>query len=196
MKPIFHHIIFLSTCYFYRCLFCNLYFPICTIKIPKIFMLLSLLDLTFISDREGIDNPFIMLVARFLFVCAGTRDLLVTSYWIDTLVLKNWGRYLRYFAASPFPLQGKTNASSRGSNLYFDWSTKSLSIFLAFLYIAIKHTGLAIHREHSKHRWLCISMIHKSEPIFTWQLKNKEKIDRRCWQQRASHSKNIKSMSC
>ena len=29
-------------------------------------------------------------------------------------------------------------------------STKSLSSFLAFLYIAIKHTGLAIHREHSK----------------------------------------------
>ena len=29
-------------------------------------------------------------------------------------------------------------------------STKSLSSFLVFLYIAIKHTGLAIHREHSK----------------------------------------------
>ena len=29
-------------------------------------------------------------------------------------------------------------------------STKSLSSFLAFLYIAIKRTGLAIHREHSK----------------------------------------------
>ena len=29
-------------------------------------------------------------------------------------------------------------------------STKSLSNFLAFLYIACKHTGLAIHREHSK----------------------------------------------
>ena len=29
-------------------------------------------------------------------------------------------------------------------------STKNLSSFLAFLYIAIKHTGLAIHREHSK----------------------------------------------
>ena len=29
-------------------------------------------------------------------------------------------------------------------------STKSLSSFLVFLYIAIKHTGLTIHREHSK----------------------------------------------
>ena len=68
-------------------------------------------------------------------------------------------------------------------------STKSLSRFLAFLYIAIKHTGLAIHREHWKQRWLCISATHMSEAIFTSQLKNKEKIDRRCWQQRASHSK-------
>ena len=92
---------------FCRRLFCNLYFSIYT---TKIFILLSLSDLTFASGREGIDNPFIALVARFLFVCAGMRDLHVVSYWIDTLVLKNWGKYLRYFAASPFPLQGKTNA--------------------------------------------------------------------------------------
>ena len=59
------------------------------IKIPKIFILLSLSDLTLVSDREGIDNPFIMLVARFLFVCVSTRDLRVVSHWIDTLVLKN-----------------------------------------------------------------------------------------------------------
>ena len=39
-------------------LFSNLYH-----KIPKIFILLSLSDLTFASDREGIDNPFIALVA-------------------------------------------------------------------------------------------------------------------------------------
>ena len=73
------------------------------------FILLSLSDLSFESYREGIDNPFIALVARFLFVCVGTRDFWGASYWIDTLVLKNWGKYLRYFAASPFPLQGKTN---------------------------------------------------------------------------------------
>ena len=61
------------------------------IKIPKIFilLLLSLSDLTLVSDREGIDNPFIALVARFLFVCVGTLDSSVVSYWIDTLVLKN-----------------------------------------------------------------------------------------------------------
>ena len=61
----------ISFIYIASCLlFCNLYFPIYTTKIPKIFTLLSLLDLTFAS---GIDNPFIALVARFLIVCAGTR---------------------------------------------------------------------------------------------------------------------------
>ena len=61
------------------------------IKIPKIFILslISLSDLTLVSDRKGIDHPFIALVARFLFVCVGTRDLCVASYWFDTLVLKN-----------------------------------------------------------------------------------------------------------
>ena len=97
----------------------NLYFQIYTIKIPKIFILLSLSDLTFASGREGIDNPFIALVARFLFVCVGAWDFWGASYWIDTLVLKNWGKYLRYFAASPFPLEGKTNACSRGSKKDF-----------------------------------------------------------------------------
>ena len=76
-RSIFNHIIFISTWHFY---FCNIYFPIYTTKIPKIFILLSLSDLTFASGLEGIDNPFIALVARFLFVCAGTRDLCVVSY--------------------------------------------------------------------------------------------------------------------
>ena len=48
------------------------YFEIYTTKIPKIFTLLSLSDLTFASDREGIENPFMALVARFLIVCAST----------------------------------------------------------------------------------------------------------------------------
>ena len=52
-------------------------------------ILLSLSDLTFTSGRVGIDNLFITLVAMFLFLCVGTRDLFGASYWIDTLVLKN-----------------------------------------------------------------------------------------------------------
>ena len=90
---IFHHISFQSI------LFCNLYFPIYIIKIPKIFILLALSDLTFASGLEGIDNPFIALVASFLFVCVGTRDLRVVSYWIDILVLKKCGKYLRFYVA-------------------------------------------------------------------------------------------------
>ena len=58
------------------------------------------------------------LQGSWLFVQA-LGDLRVVSYWIDTLVLKNWGKYLCYFAASPFPLQGKTNACSRGSKKDF-----------------------------------------------------------------------------
>ena len=80
------------------------------IKNTKNIILSYLSNLTLVSDRWGIDNPFIALVARLLFVCVGAKDSCVISYWIDTLVLKNWGKYLRYFTGSPFPLQGKTNA--------------------------------------------------------------------------------------
>ena len=88
-------------------------------KIPKIFIWLSLSDLTFARVREGIDNPFIAVVARFLIVCAGTRWLvrrLLLDWYLGS---QNWGKYLRYFAASPFPLQGKTNACSRSSKKDF-----------------------------------------------------------------------------
>ena len=103
---IFYHISFWSMFYL-QSLLSNLYHK----NTKNIYLiLLSLSDLTFASYHEGIDNPFIALVARFLFVCVGAWDFWGASYWIDTLVLKNWGKYLRYFAASPFPLQGKTNA--------------------------------------------------------------------------------------
>ena len=54
--------------------------------------------------RSNYDEPIASVF------CAGGRDSHVASYWIDTLVLKNGGKYLRYFAASAVPLQGKTNA--------------------------------------------------------------------------------------
>ena len=70
---IFHHIYLSSTSYFWhRLFFLSLLFNLYK-KIPKKFILLSLSDLTFVSDHEGIDNPFITLVARFLFISAGTR---------------------------------------------------------------------------------------------------------------------------
>ena len=58
-------------------------------KNTKNIILSYLSYLTLVSDREGIDNPFIALVARIYLFCASTRDSRVASYWIDTLVLKN-----------------------------------------------------------------------------------------------------------
>ena len=58
----------------------NIYFIFCLVY-------LSLSYLTFASDREGIDNPFIALGASCLLVCVDVGDLRVVSYWIDTLVL-------------------------------------------------------------------------------------------------------------
>ena len=63
-------------------LFCDL-FILSTTFYPTLFAYLEA------PYPEVIDNPFIALVARLLFVCVGTRDLRVASYWIDTLVLKN-----------------------------------------------------------------------------------------------------------
>ena len=56
------------------------YFAIFTFYIyhknTKNIILSSLSDLTFASGREGIDNPFVALVASSLFVCVGLWDLL------------------------------------------------------------------------------------------------------------------------
>ena len=75
---IFHHT---SSNLFYLQSLLSIYI----IKIPKIFILfLSYVsDLTLASGREGIDNPFIALVARFLIVCAGTR-------WLVRSLLLDW----------------------------------------------------------------------------------------------------------
>ena len=64
-------------------------------------------------------QPLFALVVRIYLFCAGTRDSRVASYWIDTLVLKNWGKYLRYLAASSLPLRGKPTQCSRGSKKDF-----------------------------------------------------------------------------
>ena len=107
---IFHHINLPTLSYFYCLLFYFAFFISLYHKNTKNIILSYLSDLTLVGDREGIANPFIALVARSLFVCVGARDSCMASYWTDTLVLKNWGKYLRCSAASPFPLQGKTNA--------------------------------------------------------------------------------------
>ena len=83
---IFHHINLPTLSYLYYRLF---YFASFYHKNIKDIILSYLSDLTLISDREEIDNPFIALVARLLVVCVGGWDSSVVSYWIDTLVLKN-----------------------------------------------------------------------------------------------------------
>ena len=88
MAPGVYLLSYFLSIYFYL----HLYFScIYIIKYQKYIYLiiLSLSDLTFASGREGIDNPFIALVASSWFVCVGARDSCVASYWIDTLVLKN-----------------------------------------------------------------------------------------------------------
>ena len=49
-------------------------------KNTKNIILSYLSDLTLVSDCEGIDNPFIALVASSLFVSVGARDSCVASY--------------------------------------------------------------------------------------------------------------------
>ena len=56
---------------------------------------------------KGLTTPLSRwLQGSWLFVQV-LGDLCFVSYWIDTLVLKNWGKYLLYFAASPFLFKGK-----------------------------------------------------------------------------------------
>ena len=67
---IFYHISFQSTliCIFTFCIYIKKYQKYIYI------IILSLSDLTSVSGREGIDNPFIALVASSLFVCVGAWD--------------------------------------------------------------------------------------------------------------------------
>ena len=67
---------------------------------------------------KGLTTPKSLVALSYCF-CVGTRDSSVASYWIDTLVLKNWGKYLRYFAASSSPLSGNPTQCSRGSKKNF-----------------------------------------------------------------------------
>ena len=127
-ESIFYHISFQST---FICIFT---FPIYIIKYQKYIYLiiLSLSDLTSASGREGIDSPFIALVASSLFVCVGSWDLWGASYWIDTLVLKTEGNTYATLLHHPFLFKGKPTQCSRGSSggrrcLYkYPWSNLPL----------------------------------------------------------------------
>ena len=112
MKPmapgsIFHHIIFLFTCYFHSCLVCNLYFPIYTIKIPKKFFLSSLSDITFVSDVKGLTTPLSHWLRGSCLFVRVLGDFCVTSYWIDILVLKTEGNTYATLLHHPFLFKEK-----------------------------------------------------------------------------------------
>ena len=100
---IFHHVSFRSTIL--------QYFTFRSInQKPKNilpFVYLSLSNITFESDREGVDNPFIVLGASCLIVCVDIGDLSVVSYWIDTLVLKTEGNTYTTLQHHPFLFKGK-----------------------------------------------------------------------------------------
>ena len=86
-------------------------------KNTKIFTLLSLLDLTFASDCEGMDNLCIELVARFLIVCAGTRWLvchLLLDWYLGSQKLRE---ILTLLCCITLSFSRETNACSRGSSM-------------------------------------------------------------------------------
>ena len=89
--------------------FAIFYFPFHKPKIPKILLYRLSISIRshFANNHEGIDNPFIVLGASWCLVVQVFSGLRAVSYWIDTLVLKTKGNTYLYFAASPFPLQGK-----------------------------------------------------------------------------------------
>src|SRR5215216_1890055 len=103
-------------------LFCNLLLSNLQTKNTKniyFTVYLSLRDLTFASNREGIDNPFIALGASWCLFVQVFGGLRVVSYWIDTLVLKTEGNTYSTLLHHPFLFKGKTNASSRSSRKNF-----------------------------------------------------------------------------
>ena len=107
-----YHICFQST---FICIFT---FCIYTIKYQKYtcLIILSLLDLTFASGREGIDNPFIALVASSLFVCVGLWDLLrslLLDWYFGSQKLRE---ILTLLCCITLSSSRKTNASSRRSS--------------------------------------------------------------------------------
>ena len=107
---IFQHLVISFAFYF------AFYFSLCISipKIPKILFIISIRS-HFCKWPWRDWQPLSALVALSYCFCVGTSDSRVASYWIDTLVLKNWGKYLRYFAASSSPLRGNPTQCSRGS---------------------------------------------------------------------------------
>ena len=96
-----------------RCLFA--FFTFCFYI--KNIILSYLSDLTFVSDHEGIDNPFIALVVRSLFVCVGMRLLargLLLDWYLGSKKLREILTLLWCISLSS---SREYNASSRRSKV-------------------------------------------------------------------------------
>ena len=89
-------------------LFCNLYFPIYKPKIPKIFTLLSLSDLTLRITVKGLTTPLSRWLQVGVCLCRYSVACCVISYWIDTLVLKTEGNTYAPLVHHPFLFKGKS----------------------------------------------------------------------------------------
>ena len=96
---VYSHHINLYRFIYLLCFYFAFYFSLCIhlSKIPKILFIISIRSHS--RKWPWRDWQPLSVGCELLSFCVGTRDLHVTSYWIDTLVLKNWEKYLRYFAA-------------------------------------------------------------------------------------------------
>ena len=137
---IFYHINLPSTSYFLH----HFYFALFTLhlyhKNTKNIILSYLSDLTFVSDREWIDNPFIALVASSLFVCVGSWDLLrslLLDWYLGSQKLRE---ILMLLCCITLSSSRKTNASSRRSNY---WETVAASATKALAPTVEKNTDKA-----------------------------------------------------
>ena len=78
MKPMAPGLFSIILIFLQQAIFIFIYFAVFTFNLYhkniKNIILSSLSNITLINDREWIDNPFIALVARFLFVCVSMRD--------------------------------------------------------------------------------------------------------------------------
>ena len=108
---------YLLSIYFYL----HLYFLHLSYKIPKIYLSYhSIFIRSHFRKRPWRDwQPFYCIGCKFFVVSVGAWDFWGASYWIDTLVLKNWGKYLCYYCCSTLSSSRITNASSRRSKKDF-----------------------------------------------------------------------------
>ena len=68
---------------------------------------------------KGLTTPYRVGCEDLFVLCRCEGDSRVASYWTDTLVLKNGGKYLRYYCCITLSSSRKTNASSRCSKKDF-----------------------------------------------------------------------------